>query len=298
MGKKSRRQTYIPFHKLQKNKAYFKRYQTKFRRRREGKTDYFARKRLITQAKNKYNSPKYRLVVRFSNRNIRCQIVYSKVIGDVVMCSADSRELPRYGIQTGLTNYAAAYATGLLVARRHLQNLGLADKYVGKEEVNGEDYQVEPSDDGRRPFKCLLDIGLARASTGAKIFAAMKGAVDGGLDVPHSEKRFVGYDEGELDSDTLRKYLFGGHVADYMRELKEENEDRYKRQFSSYIKAGIGADDLEGIYEKAYAAIRQDPARKPTGAKVEKQKSYKRAKISNQQRKNRVKQLIANAKSA
>lgn len=46
------------------------RFQTKYKRRRAGKTDYYARKRLITQAKNKYNAPKYRLVVRFTNRDI------------------------------------------------------------------------------------------------------------------------------------------------------------------------------------------------------------------------------------
>lgn len=51
-----------------KTKSYHKRYQVKWRRRREGKTDYYARKRLITQDKRKHNSPKYRLVVRFSNR--------------------------------------------------------------------------------------------------------------------------------------------------------------------------------------------------------------------------------------
>ena len=50
----------MPFVKVVKNKAYFKRYQVKFRRRREGKTDYFARKRLVVQDKNKYNTPKYR----------------------------------------------------------------------------------------------------------------------------------------------------------------------------------------------------------------------------------------------
>ncbi|KAJ2810818.1 60S ribosomal protein L5, partial [Coemansia sp. 'formosensis'] len=106
-----------PFVKLQKNKAYFKRYQVKYRRRREGKTDYYARKRLITQAKNKYNSPKYRLVVRFTNTDIICQIVYAKIQGDIVLASAYAHELPRYGVKVGLTNWAAAYATGLLVAR-------------------------------------------------------------------------------------------------------------------------------------------------------------------------------------
>ncbi|KAL9037386.1 MAG: hypothetical protein Q9180_003745, partial [Flavoplaca navasiana] len=52
-----------------------------YKRRRQGKTDYYARKRLITQAKNKYNAPKYRLVVRFTNRDIICQIVTSEITG-------------------------------------------------------------------------------------------------------------------------------------------------------------------------------------------------------------------------
>ena len=58
-----------------KSDSYFSRYQTKYRRRREGRTDYYARKRMISQFKNKYNAPKYRLVVRFSNRFVTCQIV-------------------------------------------------------------------------------------------------------------------------------------------------------------------------------------------------------------------------------
>jgi large subunit ribosomal protein L5e len=71
----------MPFVKVVKNKAYFKRYQVKYRRRREGKTDYRARKRLICQDRNKYNSPKYRLVVRFTNKHCICQIIYSEIVG-------------------------------------------------------------------------------------------------------------------------------------------------------------------------------------------------------------------------
>lgn len=97
----------MPFQKIVKNKAYFKRYQTQYRRRREGKTDYYARRRLVTQDFNKYNSPKRRLVVRFTNRDIVCQIVYSRIDGDHVIAAAYAHELPRYGIQFGLTNYAA-----------------------------------------------------------------------------------------------------------------------------------------------------------------------------------------------
>lgn len=69
-------------------------------------TDY-ARKRLITQAKNKYNAPKYRLVVRFTNKQIIVQIVYARLQGDFVLCAATSKELPRYGINHGLTNWTA-----------------------------------------------------------------------------------------------------------------------------------------------------------------------------------------------
>jgi len=119
------------FVKVVKNKQYFKRYQVKFKRRREGKTDYFARKRLITQDKNKYNTPKYRLVVRFSNRDITCQVAYSRIEGDKIMCAAYSHELPNYGVKVGLSNYAAAYCTGLLLARRLLNKLNLDKLYVG-----------------------------------------------------------------------------------------------------------------------------------------------------------------------
>ena len=67
------------FVKVVKNKAYFKRYQVKFRRRREGKTHYYARKRLVIQDKNKYNTPKYRMIVRVTNRDIICQIAYARI---------------------------------------------------------------------------------------------------------------------------------------------------------------------------------------------------------------------------
>ena len=85
--------------KVLKNKAYSKRYQTKFRRRRQGKTDYYARKRLVVNDKDKYDSKKYRLVVRFTNKDIVAQIVSAKIIGDEVMCAAYAHELPRYGLK-------------------------------------------------------------------------------------------------------------------------------------------------------------------------------------------------------
>lgn len=73
-----------------------------------------------------------------------------------------------------MTNYAATYATGLLLARRLLQKFNLDKTYTGAEEATGEDYNVEADDEGPRPFTALLDTGLKRTSTGSKVFAALK----------------------------------------------------------------------------------------------------------------------------
>lgn len=124
-----------------------------------------------------------------------------------------------------MTNWAAAYATGLLLARRTLAKLGLDETFTGVEEADGEFKLTEAADgedgEARRPFRAHLDVGLHKTSTGARVFGAMKGASDGGLYIPHSSSRFPGYDieAKELDAETLRKYIFGGHVAEYMETL-------------------------------------------------------------------------------
>lgn len=67
-------------------------------------------------------------------------------------------------------------------------------------EASGQDYNVykefekksQEDEELRRPFKALLDVGLVRTTTGNRVFGAMKGAVDGGLNIPHSTKRFPG----------------------------------------------------------------------------------------------------------
>lgn len=297
----------MPFTKEVKNNAYYSRFQTKYKRRRQGKTDYYARKRLITQHKAKYGAPKYRLVVRFTNRDIICQIVTSEIVGDKVFCAAYSHELKRYGIKHGLTNWAAAYATGLLLARRTLKKLGLDDTFAGVEEADGE-YKLTEAAEGedgeeRRPFKAHLDVGLHKTSTGARVFGAMKGASDGGLYIPHSENRFPGYDPEAkaLDAEVLRKYIFGGHVAEYMETLADDDEERYKSQFQQYIDDGVEADGLEEIYTEAHAKIREDPNlpdpeagnRKSADHWKAESKKYRLTKIDREQRRENVKAKIA-----
>jgi large subunit ribosomal protein L5e len=282
----------------------------KYKRRRQGKTDYYARKRLITQAKNKYNAPKYRLVVRFTNKDIICQIVSSEVTGDRVFSAAYAHELKAYGITHGLTNWASAYATGLLLARRTLKKLELDEAFTGVEEADGEFTMTEAAEvDGeeRRPFKVFLDVGLARTSTGARVFGAMKGASDGGLYVPHSENRFPGYDmeSKELDAEVLRKYIFGGHVAEYMETLADDDEERYKSQFSGYLDDDIEADGLEELYAEAHKQIREDPFKKAESDAPKKTKEewkaeslkYKQKKLTKEEKEKRVQAKIAELKA-
>merc|ERR1719361_2905693 len=135
---------------------------------------------MVKQDKNKYNTPKWRFVVRITNKDVVCQVVSYSLIGDEVLCCAYSHELPRYGLKVGLTNYAACYATGLLLARRLLQKLGMEKLYEGCTEINGDQFEVEDAEDGPKAFRCHLDTGLARTSTGAKVFGCLKGAADGG----------------------------------------------------------------------------------------------------------------------
>jgi len=289
-----------------KNKAYFKRFQVKFKRRRQCKTDYVARTAMIQQDKNKYKTPKYRFVVRITNKDIITQVFSSDLTHDVCLASAYAHELQRYGITLGLTNYAAAYCTGLLLARRVNAKYGLDKDYEGNTSIDGADYNVEANPDGNAPFKALLDIGLTRTTTGARIFGALKGACDGGLDVPHKDRRFPGSKRDETgdwvaDPEVHRKYIFAGHVSEYMTKLQGEDEEAYNRQFKRFVDAGVGADDLEGLYTEAHKKIRATPNLKRGGLEKgyfctreaerkgePEKKRWRRAAISLQQRKARI----------
>jgi len=256
----------MAFVKLLKNTAFFKRFQVARRRRRQGKTDYKARTKMIKQDKNKFNTRKYRLIVRITNRQVICQVAYASIIGDNIIAHATSKELEKYGIDVGLKNYAACYATGLLAARRTLKKFGLDETIKGKAELDGEDYHVEDEENEQRPIKCILDVGLQRTCVGARLWGALKGAVDGGLHIPHSNKNFPGFkssdekgQEDEYDAEAHKERIFGKHVAEYMEMLQEEDPTKYEAHFAKFIEAGKEADSLEDMYTEAYEKIRANP---------------------------------------
>lgn len=127
---------------------------------------------------------------------------------------------------------------GVNDVRKSSLHLQLADAYAGNsDEIDGTYYEVEENEEGARPFRCYLDIGLARTSTGARIWGCLKGGADGGLAIPYSENRFPGYDPEtkEVDVETHKKYIFGEHVSEYMETLEEADQTAFNKQFSGYV---------------------------------------------------------------
>merc|ERR1712217_534324 len=95
---------------------------------------------------------------------------------------------------------------------------------------------------------------------------ALKGAVDGGLHVPHSAKNFPGFkpaeekgQESEYDAEAHKDRIFGKHVSEYMEMLAEEDPTKYEAHFAKYIADGKDADSLEEMYTEAFQKIRDEP---------------------------------------
>lgn len=257
--------------KILKNKAFYKRFQVKRKRRLSGKTDFRARRKMVRQDKNKFNTRKYRLIVRFTNRKVICQVAYATIHGDKMVAHATSADLDEFGVKIGHTNYAAAYCTGLLIARRVLHQFNLHEKFKGKETIDGEDYHVEDEKEGeQKPFKAILDVGIRRTTLGSRMWGALKGAVDGGLHVPHNSKNFPGFKaaeskgaQSEYDAEAHKERIFGGHVKEYMEMLQEEDPTKYQAHFSKFHAADVEPDGIEEMYADAHKKIRENPVRVP-----------------------------------
>jgi len=127
-----------------------------FKRKREGKTDYRQRVKLL-------RSGKPRLVVRPSLKHITVQIVRAAPKGDSTLASAHSSELSKFGWKASSGNVPAAYLTGLLCGYRAVK-AGVTEG--------------------------ILDLDMHTPTPQGKVFAALKGVLDAGLKVPHGEKMF------------------------------------------------------------------------------------------------------------
>ena len=164
------------------------RYRVQFRRTRMGKTDYRARKQLLI-------SRKPRLVVRKSLKNTNMQLVLPEKAGDVTLVSANTAELKKYGYTGGTGNIPSAYLAGLL--------LGYRAKKKGHAEA-------------------ILDMGLYQATKGGIVFAALKGAVNAGLEIPHDPEIFPSEDR-----------ILGKHIDKYRKTNISEQFEAVKQKIQN-----------------------------------------------------------------
>ena len=254
---------------------------------------------MIQQDKNKYETKKYRFVVRKTNSRIIAQLVSAHPNGDKIEYYADSNELKRFGLTAGLTNYAAAYCTGLLLARRILKDKKMDTIYEG---IKGKDIDGEYIDmyreDGahvneeRRPFKAILDIGIYRATTGNRVFGALKGFTDGGVFVKHNNKRFPGFkvippqEKGEKSKETFepevhKNKIFGHYIDEHIKlhadGVAKGQIKTNKQQFSQWKKCldANKVKTLTELYTKVHEAIRKNPEAKKDAKKAREEKAKK-----------------------
>lgn len=160
-----------------------------FRRRREGKTDYKARKALIL-------SRLPRLVTRGSLKHMNVQIIEATTTGDKVIVSANSQELKNYGWQAACGNLPSAYLTGLLCGTRAV---------------------------AKNVKKAIVDIGLHQPTKGARVFASLKGVLDAGISVPHGVEKLP--DEKQLRGQHIADYAKS--LASSNVELYERTFSKY-----------------------------------------------------------------------
>jgi len=178
------------------------RYKVPMRRRREVRTDYHQRLRLL-------KSGKPRLVARVSNRHVRAQLATPGPDGDEILAAASSEDLAEYGWEAPTGNLPSAYLTGFLAGLRAVEN--------GLDEA-------------------VLDLGLNTATPGNRVFAVQEGAIDAGLEIPHSESVMADWSRNR-----------GEHIAAYAEQL---DDDLYGGEFD--------ATELPTHFDDVREALQED----------------------------------------
>ena len=189
------------------------RYNLPFRRKREGRTDYKKRIRLVL-------SRIPRLVIRPTNKHIIVQLIEAKPEGDLILVSSSSSDLKkRYKWKAGCGNLPAAYLTGLMAGYKAIQ---------------------------KGSKRAVLDMGLHISSKGSRIYAALKGVLDAGIEVPHGE--------GILpDEDRIK----GRHISEYAKKLSDDPE-LYNKHFSDYVSGGFDPKQLPEHFDDIKEKIVQE----------------------------------------
>jgi len=127
---------------------------TPFRRKRQGRTHYKTRFKILT-------SDKYRFVVRKSLKGVQASIVEYDTKGDKVLLTVNTKELDKLGWKGDTGNLPSAYLIGLIAGKKSIGK-GIKD--------------------------AILDIGSNNSVKGSRLYAALAGALDSGLKIPFDPK--------------------------------------------------------------------------------------------------------------
>ena len=165
-------------------------YRVEYRRKRKGLTDYQKRLKLLKSGIN-------RLVIRKSNNALICQVIEYNENGDKTAVTATSLSLPKLGYKGHTGNIPAAYLTGYMC--------GLKTKKAGIP-------------------KAILDIGLYKSTKGSRIYAALKGFADAGVQINFNEKIMP-----------EERRIQGYHIEDYSKVLSADKPQEYEKLFSKIL---------------------------------------------------------------
>lgn len=181
-------------------------YRVKFRRRREGLTDYYLRTKLI-------RSGLPRVVVRISNKHVRIAVISSELTGDVVIASAFSQELKKFGWPFSFNNTSAAYLTAYLAGLRCLK---------------------------KNVLEGILDAGLHKPTKGGRIYAACSGLLDAGFKV-------------RVDPSMLpdKSRILGEHIINFFKESGGKGFSRYVRNGVKVEEMPMIVDEVKNRIKEA-----------------------------------------------
>lgn len=164
-------------------------------------------------------SGKPRMVVRRTLNNIHIQLINYETAGDKTVVDVISKKLAKYGWKAHGGNTSAAYLCGLLAALE-----------AGKKGIDS----------------AVVDMGLQISSKGSVLYAAMMGARDAGL----------GINLGKENLPDMQR-VCGAHVAEYAKKLKNDKQ-KYDKQFSAYIKAGLDPEKIVEHFEDVKKKMLQE----------------------------------------
>ena len=174
-----------------------KRYTVPLKRKREGKTDYKARLKILS-------SKKIRLTIRKKLNIIIAQLIEYSPDGDKVIVSATTSDLRKLGWGYHINNLPSSYLVGYLLGHK------------------AQSHKIKSA---------ILDMGLHSSLKGSSLYATLKGAIDSGLEIPVNEEVLPSEDR-----------IKGKHIQEYA--LKMGNSEKYKKQFSRYVKQNVKPEEI------------------------------------------------------